>query len=324
MSKLHLQLACLFLLFSLSVIAFGQQTPKTVTPENPAESQEDQAGRAGRPGRKDYRLGPGDILLIEVAGEPDLKRKVKVIETGTIRLPYIDRDLKVSGLTEPEVTELLRQEFTSILKEPQVTLFIEEYHARTASIAGAVNLPKQIPLTREIRVYDLISIAGGLTDKAGNIVQLIHSQPEDSYEIIDIRDLVRNPALNRVIRDGDFLNVPEAGVFYVSGNVNKPGAFPLKETVRLSQAIAIAGGLAQDSKKRQIHLVRSNGLEQGAGTAEQIVDLYEIEKDPTKDIILKPYDVVLVPESTRSKQARSLMQAFVGGIAGTLGWGLIR
>jgi polysaccharide export outer membrane protein len=324
MSKLHLQLTCPFLLSALAVVAFGQQTPRQPSPGNPAELQEDQSGRAARPGRKDYRLGPGDILLIEVAGEPDLKRKVKVIETGTIRLPYIDRDLKVAGLTEPEVMELLRQEFTSILKEPQVTVFIEEYHARTASIAGAVNLPKQIPLTREIRVYDLISLAGGLTDKAGNIVQLIHSQPEDSYEIIDIRDLVRTPALNRVIRDGDFLNVPEAGVFYVSGNVNKPGAFPLKDTVRLSQAIAIAGGLAQDSKKRQIHLVRSSGLEQGSGTAEQIVDLSEIEKDPTKDVILKPYDVVLVPEATRSKQARSLMQAFVGGIAGTLGWGLIR
>jgi polysaccharide export outer membrane protein len=274
-------------------------------------------------GGKDYRLGPGDVVVIEVAGEPDLKRKVKVLEQGTIRLPYIERDLRVGGLTEPEVVELLRREFTSILKEPQVTIFIEEYRARMASIAGAVNHPKQIALTREVRIYDLISLAGGLTEKAGNLVQLIHTRPEDSYETIDIRDLVRKPELNRVIRDGDFINVPESGVFYVSGNVNRPGAYPLKETVRLSQAIAIAGGVAQDSKKREVHLVRSSGPDQTA-TAEQIVDLTEIEKNPARDIVLKPYDVILVPESTRAKQARTLMQTFAGGIASALGWGILR
>jgi polysaccharide biosynthesis/export protein len=293
----------------LALSAFGQQPASTSEPRAEAN--------------KDYRLGAGDVLAIEVAGEPDLKRKVKVQEQGTIRLPFIDRDLAVAGLTEPQVIELLRREFTAILKEPQVTLFIEEYRARMASIAGAVNHPKQIALTRELRVYDLISQAGGLNEKAGNLIQLIHTRPEDSYETIDIRDLVRKPELNRVIRDGDFINVPESGVFYVSGNVMKPGAYPLKETVRLSQAIAIAGGVAQDSRKREIHLVRSTGPDQSA-TAEQIVDLTEIEKNPAKDIVLQPYDVILVPESTRAKQARTLMQTFAGGIASALGWGILR
>ena len=260
----------------------------------------------GREGDRDYRLGPGDVVVIEVAGEPDLKRKVKVMEQGTIRLPYIDHDLKVAGLSEP-----------------QVTIFIEEYHARMASIAGAVNKPMQVPLVRELRLYDLISQAGGFTEKAGNVVQLIHTSEENSYEAIDIRELVRRPELNRVLKDGDFVNVPEAGVIYVSGNVNKPGAYPLKEEVRLSQAIAIAGGLAQDSKKREIHLVRA--AENGQpGTREQIVDLLEIEKNPARDIVLKPYDVVMVPEATRAKQTRSVIQAFAGGLASALGWGILR
>lgn len=274
-------------------------------------------------GDRDYRLGPGDVVVIEVAGEPDLKRKVKVMEQGTIRLPYIDHDLKVAGLSEPQVTDLLRREFVSILKEPQVTIFIEEYHARMASIAGAVNKPMQVPLTRELRLYDLVSQAGGLTDKAGNILQLIHTGSENSYETIDIRDLVRRPELNRVLKDGDFINVPEAGVIYVSGNVNKPGAYPLKEEIRLSQAIAIAGGVAQDSKKREIHLVRASETGQ-PGAFEQVVDLIEIEKNPSKDIVLKPYDVVMVPEATRAKQTRSVIQAFAGGLASALGWGILR
>lgn len=272
---------------------------------------------------RNYRIGPGDVLLVEVAGEPDLKRKVKVSELGTIRMPYIDADLNVAGLSEHEVAGLLREKMTVILKDPQVTLFIEEYHARMASIAGEVREPKQVALTREIRLYDLISLAGGLTDKAGNVIQLIHTRPEDSIEVIDVRDLVRRPDLNRVIRDGDFVNVPETGVFYVTGNVTKPGVFPLKETVKLTQAIAMAGGLSQDSKKKEIHLIRATDPSQTA-TTDNLVNLVEIEKDPSKDIILKPYDVIMVPESTRSKQARSIVQAFAGGIASALGWGILR
>jgi polysaccharide export outer membrane protein len=292
-------------------------------PPSPPLPDHDHSAPQSAEGKRNYRIGPGDVLVIEVAGEPDLKRKVKVMEQGTIRLPYIDHDLQIGGMTEHQITDLLRREFTVILKEPQVTVFIDEYHARVASIAGAVNQPKQIPLTREIRIYDLISLAGGFTEKAGSIVQLIHTRPEDSIEVIDIRDLVRRPELNRVVRDGDFINVPEAGIIYVTGNVNKPGSFPLKDTIKLSQAIAMAGGMAQDAKKREIHLIRATDATQ-TGATEQIVSLVEIEKDPAKDLILKPYDVIMVPEATRAKQARTVLQAFTGGIASALGWGILR
>lgn len=273
---------------------------------------------------RDYKIGPGDVLSITVAGEPDLKAtRVKVSQRGTIELLYIDHSIKLAGLTEQQATDLLRREYTSILKEPQVTIFIEEYHAQMVSIAGAVNQPKQIALNRELRVYDLISLAGGLTDKAGNVIQLVHFRPAESIETINLSDLVRKPELNRILQDGDFINVPEVGVIYVTGNVNKPGAFPLKEPIKLSQALALAGGPSEDSKKKEVHLVRTDGPDQ-ANLTEIIVNLYELEKDPSKDLILKPYDIVMVPESTRSKQTRTLIQAFAGGLASALGWGILR
>jgi len=295
--------------------------------EGRAQSAPDTASRQPvSPGsviRRDYRIGPGDILQVDVAGEPELRRKVKVMEQGTIRLPFIDRDIMIAGLSEVEAATLLRQSYTSVLKDPQVTIFVEEYHARMASIAGAVNQPKQIALTREIRLYDLISLAGGVNDKAGTVAQLIHTQPEDSLEVIDLRDLIRRPELNRVIQDGDFVNIPEVGIFYVTGNVNRPGSFPLKESVKLTQAIAMAGGIMPDSKKREVKLVRSADASQTV-TTEILIDLTEIERSPAKDPLLRPYDVVMVPESTRAKQAKSLLQAFSGGLASALGWGIFR
>lgn len=311
-----LQVAFLCLL-GISPVWGQEQTASTSA--SPAPSADSRPA-----GNADYRIGPGDVLSIIVAGEPELKaNKVKVSQQGTIELLYIDHSVKAAGLTEQQLTELLRKEYLSILKEPQVTVFIEEYHARMVSIAGAVNQPKQVALTRELRVYDLISQAGGLTDKAGNVIQLVHFRPAESIETIPLNDLIRKPQLNRVLQDGDFINVPESGVIYVTGNVNKAGAFPLKETIKLSQAIAMAGGLAEDSKKKEIHLVRSSGPDQ-TETTEVIVNLFDIEKDATKDIILKPYDVVMVPESTRAKQTRTLIQTFAGGVASALGWGILR
>ncbi len=276
--------------------------------------------------RIDYRIGPADVLLIEVAGEPDLKRKVKVTEQGTIRLPYIERDLRVGGLTETQAIALLNQEFLSILKAPQVTVFIEEYNALSAAIAGAVREPKRVALTRELRLYDLIALAGGLTDKASEVVYLIHmrnggqEQTGEGIETIDLKALIRRPELNRVIRDGDLVSVPETGLFYVTGNVNKPGSFAMKDRVTLTQALALAGGLLPDSKRREIKLVRGNDGQ----TTEEIINLDAIEKSSSKDIVLQPFDVVLVPEATGRKQVKSLIQAFTGGIASTLGWGILR
>ena len=307
-------LLCAFLVLSTQIV-FAQQDGLAASASS---------NNVSRPSR-DYRIGPGDVLLVTVAGEADLKGvKKKVSQEGTIELLYIDHSVKVAGLTEQQVTELLRKEFNVILKEPQVTIFIEEYNAQRVSIAGAVNKPKQVALNREMRIYDLISEAGGLSDKAGDVIQLVRFYPTESMEVIRLNDLVRKPELNRALRDGDMINVPEAGVVYVTGNgVNKPGAFPLKEPIKLTAAIALAGGLAPDAKKKEVQLVRSNGTDQ-TSTTETVINYADIEKDPAKDIILRPYDVVLVPESNRSKQTRSLIQAFAGGLSSALGWGIFR
>ena len=79
----------------LGTIGFSQEF---VTPTSgPVGAAEAAPKRGGAAHRADYRVGPGDVLLIEVAGEPELKRKVKVMERGTIRLPYIPRDLLIAG-----------------------------------------------------------------------------------------------------------------------------------------------------------------------------------------------------------------------------------
>src|SRR4030095_3734779 len=111
------------LVFGLALLlaAFGATT-RAQSPNSVGNVQATVTPKAAN----NYQIGPGDVLLIEVAGEPDLKRKAKVTEQGTIRLPYINHDLKLGGKSELQAADLLNKEFLAILKEPQVTVFIEE------------------------------------------------------------------------------------------------------------------------------------------------------------------------------------------------------
>ncbi|MFN2514308.1 MAG: SLBB domain-containing protein, partial [Pyrinomonadaceae bacterium] len=94
---------------------------------------------------------------------------------------------------------------------------------------------------------------------------------------------------------GDIVTLPEADQAYVVGNVFTPLTIPLKEPITLSRAIAMAGGVRQDTKKDKIRLLR-----QGPGSStkqEIIVDLSAIEKRQAEDIALIPNDIVEVQTS---------------------------
>ena len=97
------------------------------------------------------------------------------------------------------------------------------------------------------------------------------------------------------------------------GNVFTPLTIQLKEPVTLSRAIAMAGGLKQDTKKDKIRIIRQ---EPGSATSnEMIVDLSAIEKKRAEDIALLPNDIVDVPLSSGKSLLRSLISGVVPNVA---------
>jgi polysaccharide export outer membrane protein len=282
------------LLSLLTASGLAQILPQTQTPAQ-TQAARDQFVRA-------YRIGPGDLLEISVFEVAELSQTVRVSEDGSITLPLIGRVI-VEGLTQEGVvqklTELLQAKY---VKNPQVTIFIKEYKNQQVSVLGAVTTPGNYELVGRRNLLQIISMAGGLSDTAGNEVFILREGPDGgtSSITIDLKDLLvnRNQELNVPIEPNDIINVPvdrEIRVF-VMGRVNQPGPITAKlsEGITLLRAIAGAGGLAEGAKQTAITIQRKDRT--GKETRFK-VNLKDIIKGKKMDMRLQEGDTVIVPES---------------------------
>ena len=282
------------------------------------------------PGSNDddrYRIGPGDILDIRILNRPTLSREaVRVEGNGVIRMPLIDEEIQAACKTEGELAKDIAEKYTKFYRKPQVDVFIKEYHSRQVAVIGAVNEQSRFELQRRVRLLDLLTYAKGTSPKAGQTINIVHAprvqgcqkagETEDdaafsSYKLSDT--LQGYPKANPYIEAGDIITVPEANLVYVVGNVYTPLTIPLKEPITLSRAVAMAGGVKQDSKKDKVRIVRQ---EPGAATSKEIVvDLTAIEKKRADDIALMPNDIIDVPTSGSKSFLRSLLGTVAPSVA---------
>ena len=311
MSKLAL-IPCILL---ISITAIAQQpTTNGGSPATPAASDDR------------YRIGPGDILDIRFLNRPNLSREaVRVEGSGMIRMPLIETEIQAACLTEGELAREIATRYMKFYRNPQVDVFIKGYHSRQVAIIGAVNDQSRFELQRRVRLLELLTYAKGPSPKAGQTINVVHApqawickrgEAEDttpafsSYRLIET--LQGLPQANPYLEPGDIVTVPEADQVYVVGNVYTPLTILLKEPLTVSRAIAMAGGVRQDTKKDKIRVVR-----QEPGSAkrkELIVDLSAIEKRRAEDIALLPNDIIEVQTSA----GKALLRSLIGGAGNSI------
>jgi len=273
-----------------------------------------------------YRIGPGDVLDIRVFNRPQLSREaVRVEGSGMIRMPLIETEIQAACQTEGELAKEISTRYAKYYKNLQVDVFIKEYHSRQVAIIGAVNDQSRFELQRRVRLLELLTYAKGPSPRAGQTINIVHSNTSSpckkvddtdassafsSYKLSDV--LQGDPKSNPYLEAGDIVTLPEADQVYVVGNVFSPITIALKEPITLTRAIAMAGGLKQDTKKDKIRILR-----QEAGTTirkEITVDLSAIEKKSSEDLALLPNDIVDVPTSAGKSFFRSLVQGVVPSV----------
>jgi len=110
---------------------------------------------------RDYRIGPDDLIEIQVFGVEQLTRTVRVNSRGQVSLPLVGT-LQFGGLTSNEAEAMLvRKLGESYLQDPQVSLFIKEYTSQRVTIEGAVNKPGVYPLRGPTTLLQSLAVAGG-------------------------------------------------------------------------------------------------------------------------------------------------------------------
>jgi polysaccharide export outer membrane protein len=276
-----------------------------------------------------YRIGPGDVLDIRIFNRPNLSRDaVRVEGNGMIRMPLIATEIQAACKTEGELAAEISRGYIKYYKNPQVDVFIKEYHSKQVAVIGAVNEQSRFELQRRIRLLELLSYAKGPSTKAGQTINIIHAPPalacqtsnvatDDSATAFVSYKLTETmqglPGANPYIEPGDIITLPEADQIYVVGNVFTPLTIPLKEPITLSRAVAMAGGVKQDTKKTKIRIVRQ---EPGSAARREIlVDLSAIEKKHADDVALLPNDIIDVPLSGGKSFMRSLLSSVAPSIS---------
>lgn len=114
---------------------------------------------------KDYVIGPGDVLSINVFNEPEVTGKVPVRPDGMISVPLIG-EIQASGQTPDKLQNAIRQKLTDYVKQPSVTVVVEEMNSRQFNVLGKVQHPGSFPLSKPTRVLDALAEAGGFTEFA--------------------------------------------------------------------------------------------------------------------------------------------------------------
>jgi len=131
----------------------------------------------------DYRIGPADLLEIDVYGVAELKRTVRVNSTGLVSLPLIGT-IKVAGMTAQEAEAAIAARYgEKYLQDPQISVFIKEFTTQRVTIEGAVAKPGIYPLTGQITLLRAMALAGGRGDLASlDNVMIYRTGPDGKLE----------------------------------------------------------------------------------------------------------------------------------------------
>jgi polysaccharide export outer membrane protein len=254
------------------------------------------------------RLQAGDLIDIAVYNVPELTTKARISAKGEIYLPLIDY-INVAGLTAEEAEALIQKQLSDggFVKNPHVTLFVDQYASQGASILGEVVRPGVYPVPGQQRLFDLISSAGGFTEKAGKSITIAHrDQPDKPTTVPLSRNVSDNPESNIPILPGDTIIVRKADLVYVVGDVGRPSGF-LMDSAHLTvlQAIALAGGTTHTANLGGTRIIHRGP----DGLTETPVELKKILRAKAPDVTMQADDILFVPTSATKVFAGRAMEA---------------
>jgi polysaccharide export outer membrane protein len=270
---------------------------------------------------REYVIGAGDLLGIEVFDVKEMSRDVRVNESGFIALPLLPVRVQAAGLTtlqfENKVAELLQA--NGLVSNPQVSVGVKEQHSAPITITGAVGRPVTIQATPQTSLLEALSEAGGISNEAGSKVIITRTAPvplvapgsdalqkDDTSTLensitIDINNLIDSGDLqyNIPLIGGDVVTVPHAGVVYAVGAVQRGGGFVMqsdRQAMSVLKVLSLSGGLISTAKPRNAVVLRQNTA---SGERQQIpVDLNKILALKAEDVPLRQGDILFVPDST--------------------------
>lgn len=243
-------------------------------------------------------IGPGDSIVVTVFDIKDLSNEFRVSQSGQIDMPLIGK-VRVAGLTTNEAAAAIQARLKDggFVLHPQVTVQVSEYATQGADVMGEVGRPGIYPTLGTRRLLDLLTLAGGVTSSAGNLVTIIHRRDPHHPVYLALAQNAEGYKLqaNPVILPGDTIVVQKSGIVYILGAVQRPGGYLIdnNEPLTLMEALTLAGGNSLTSNDRDVRLIRKVK----SGKEEIKLNLNKIYLGKEADIAVNNGDIVYVPSS---------------------------
>jgi polysaccharide export outer membrane protein len=168
-------------------------------------------------------------------------------------------------------------------------VLVQQYRSQQVSVLGQVNKPGKIALDTISSLTDLLALAGGIAPTGSDVVVVIARQKDGSIRKreINLDTMITSGEMagNVAVANGDIIYVPRARMFYIYGEVQKPGAYRLERGMTVMQALSVGGGLTVRGTERGVRLHRRDP----GGTVQTI--------EPGLADAIQENDVVFVRES---------------------------
>jgi polysaccharide biosynthesis/export protein len=334
-----------------------QETARAQATENPNPGPVQPEGSGEEPSRSaaatEYRIGANDVVEIKVFDAPELNGKFRVSTSGEISAPLLGT-AQAGGLTARELEGVLESRLREYMKDPHVGVFVTTMESHPVSVVGAVKKPGVFQVRGPKSVLEMISMAEGLADDAGDSVLVmrgaglgssshpgVHNQeaasdvskidhdtlPSDinasagasgreQTERINLKNLMQseNPQFNVAVYPGDIVKVARAGVVYVVGEVKKPGGFVMKSDERMSVLKAIALAEGLTPTSAKSGARIIRPDSHGEAKDEIPINLGKILAGKAPDPTLSAADIVFVPNSTGKTATYKGSQAVISAL----------
>jgi polysaccharide export outer membrane protein len=218
-------------------------------------------------------LSPGDLVKISVYGNPDLTTLTRILPNGTITFPLIGA-VAVGGFSQAHAEEIIAGKLRDggYVKNAAVTIFVQERSevpSTSVTVLGQVAHPGTYSLDPDTAgsvssLVTLLAKAGGTTDKSADHCFLVRKENGQLHrQRIDLLDLIGNGNIKAdiILVNNDVVLVPEMDVFYIYGEVQKPGRYQLDRDMTVMQALSVGSGLTPRGSIKGIELNRQVGSE---------------------------------------------------------------
>lgn len=209
----------------------------------------------------DYRLASGDVIRILVFQNPDLTLETRVTESGTITYPLIG-SVRLGNLAleaaEKEIARLLKE--GGFVQRPQVTVVLLQNRGNQVSVLGVVNRPGRFPLeTFNTRLSEIVATAGGIGGGGADVAIVTGIRNGKPFrKEIDVAGIFLSgqSSDDMVVAGGDVIYIHRAPVFYVYGEVQRPGSYRVERAMTVMQALAQGGGPTVRGTENRLRLHR--------------------------------------------------------------------